>query len=45
MIGVGTLQKQENILEKIMVMHGELSQMQKQNYLVRLKKLNYNSLL
>jgi hypothetical protein len=28
-----------------MVMHGELSQMQKQNYLVRLKKLNYNSLL
>ena len=30
MIGVGTLQKQENILEKIMVMHGELSQMQKQ---------------
>ena len=36
LFGVGTLQKQENILEKIMVMHGELSQMQKQNYLVRI---------
>ena len=44
MIGAGTLQNKENILVKIMVMHGELSQMPEWNYLENLKRLNYNVL-